>query len=91
MSKDIDLEYCGKGLKGIFSHKKNLFNLNFLKMFIEILKFYKKSSKLNEFNVETAETISHGIKKILLNETPGRVLICGSFYMYKEVSELLKK
>ena len=50
MSKDIDLEYCGKGLKGIFSHKKNLFNFNFFKMFLEILKFYKKSSKLNKFN-----------------------------------------
>ena len=50
MSKDIDLEYCGKGLKGIFSHKKNLFNFDFFKMFLEILKFYKKSSKLNEFN-----------------------------------------
>ena len=50
ISKDIDLEYCGKGLKGIFSHKKNLFNFDFFKMFIEILKFYKKSSKLNEFN-----------------------------------------
>ena len=50
MSKDIDLEYCGKGLKGIFSHKKNLFNFDFFKMFLEILKFYKKSSKLNQFN-----------------------------------------
>jgi len=52
MSKDIDLEYCGKGLKGIFSHKKNLFNFDFFKMFLEILKFYKKSSKLNEFDVD---------------------------------------
>ena len=50
MSKDINLEYSGKGLKGIFSHKKNIFNLNFFKMFLEILKFYKKSSKLNEFD-----------------------------------------
>jgi len=56
MSKDIDLEYCGKGLKGIFSHKKNLLNFNFFKMFLEILKFYKKSSKLNEFD----ESISLG-------------------------------
>ena len=62
MSKDIDLEYCGKGLKGIFSHKKNLFNFDFFKMFLEILKFYKKSSKLNEFN----EDISLG--KYLVNE-----------------------
>ena len=56
MSKDINLEYCGKGLKGIFSFKKNLFNFNFFKMFLEILKFYKKSSKLNEFD----ESISLG-------------------------------
>ncbi len=62
MSKDIDLEYCGKGLKGIFSHKKNLLNYNFFKMFLEILKFYKKSSKLNEFN----EDISLG--EYLVNE-----------------------
>ena len=56
MTKDINLEYCGKGLKGIFSYKKNLFNFNFFKMFLEILKFYKKSSKLNEFD----ESISLG-------------------------------
>ena len=56
MTKDINLEYCGKGLKGIFSHKKNLFNFDFFKMFLEILKFYKKSSKLNEFD----ESISLG-------------------------------
>ncbi len=62
MSKDIDLEYCGKGLKGIFSHKKNFFNFDFFKMFLEILKFYKKSSKLNKFN----EDISLG--KYLVNE-----------------------
>ena len=62
ISKDIDLEYCGKGLKGIFSHKKNLFNFDFFKMFLEILKFYKKSSKLNEFN----EDISLG--EYLANE-----------------------
>tara|TARA_B100000686_G_C15934568_1_gene545903 strand:- start:47 stop:538 length:492 start_codon:yes stop_codon:yes gene_type:complete len=47
-------------------------------------------ARLNEFNVETAEAISHAINKILRNELPGKVLICGSFYMYKEVSKLLK-
>ena len=48
-------------------------------------------AKLNEFNVETAQTIRHAINKVLINEPPGRVLICGSFYMYKEVFSLLKK
>ena len=35
----VILEYCGKGLGGIFSNKKNLFNLKFIKMFFEIIKF----------------------------------------------------
>ena len=48
-------------------------------------------AKLNEFNVETGQNIRHAIKKLLLNESPGQILICGSFYMYKEVSKLLKK
>ena len=48
-------------------------------------------AKLNEFNVETAQTIRHAINKILSNESPGRILVSGSFYMYKEVSKLLKK
>ena len=48
-------------------------------------------AKLNEFNVEAAQSIAHGLNKIILNEEPGRILICGSFYMYKEASELLKK
>ena len=48
--KEKNLEYSGKGIQGIFSYKKNLFNLSFLKMFYEIIKFYNKSSKLNELD-----------------------------------------
>ena len=44
--EDSNFEYCGKGLNGIFSNKLNLFNIRFLKMFFDILKFYKKSDKL---------------------------------------------
>ena len=33
MTKDINLEYCGKGLKGIFSYKKTYSILIFLKCF----------------------------------------------------------
>ena len=44
--KDTNIEYCGNGLNGIFANKKNLFNIKFLKMFFDILKFYKKSSNL---------------------------------------------
>ena len=45
MSKDINLEYCGKGLKGIFSYKKNLFNFNFFKMFLDCLLYTSPSPR----------------------------------------------
>ena len=43
---DSDMEYCGKGIKGIFSNKKNLINFKFIKMFFEIIRFYKNCEKL---------------------------------------------
>ena len=46
--KNSNIEYCGKGINGIFSTRSNLFNLKFIKMFIEILSFYKKSDKLEK-------------------------------------------
>ena len=45
-------EYCGRGLNGIFSNKSNLFNYKFLRMFFDIIKFYKKCDNLDEFNEE---------------------------------------
>ena len=48
--KDTNFEYCGRGLKGIFSNKSNLFNFNFLKMIFEIIIFYKNCDKITEFN-----------------------------------------
>ena len=44
---NTDFEYCGKGLSGIFSNKSNLFNIKFLKMFFDIIKFYKKSDQIS--------------------------------------------
>ena len=48
--KNTNFEYCGKGLNGIFSNKSNLFNLKFLKMFLDIISFYKKCDDLKNFN-----------------------------------------
>ena len=48
-------------------------------------------ARLKEFNVETASSIKNALNKIFLKEKPSRILICGSFYMYKELAELLKK
>ena len=46
-------EYCGRGLNGIFSNKANLFNLRFLKMFFDIIKFYKKCDNIKKIDQET--------------------------------------
>ena len=48
--KNTNIEYCGKGIAGIFSNKINLFNFKFLKMFFEIISFYKKSDKIEKIN-----------------------------------------
>jgi predicted NAD/FAD-binding protein len=47
---NTNFEYCGKGLSGIFSNRSNLINLNFLKMFFDIIKFYKKSDQINNYD-----------------------------------------
>jgi len=47
---NTSFEYCGRGLSGIFSNKSNLFNIEFLKMFFDIIKFYKKSSQISISN-----------------------------------------
>ena len=31
--KDTNIEYCGKGISGFFSNRKNILNLKFVKMF----------------------------------------------------------
>ena len=51
---DTKFEYCGRGLKGIFANKSNLFNLSFLKMFFDILKFYKNCDKISEYEEQVA-------------------------------------
>ena len=43
-------EYCGKGLDGIFANRSNLFNIKFLRMFYDIIKFYKKCDHFDKFD-----------------------------------------
>ena len=59
--KDTNIEYCGKGLSGIFSNRLNLLNLKFIKMFFNILSFYNKSNKLKE--VEENKTLGEYLIK----------------------------
>ena len=50
--KGENIEYCGKGLNGIFVNKINLFKFKFLKMVFEIIYFYNKCDKLKNLNDE---------------------------------------
>ena len=54
-------EYCGRGLKGMFSNKSNLFNLSFLKMFFDIIKFYNHCDRISDLNQEI--TLGEFLKK----------------------------
>jgi uncharacterized protein len=65
--KGSDLEYCGKGISGIFSNKKNLFNLKFIKMFFEIISFYKKCEKVKIEKIES-KTLGAYLKEIKISD-----------------------
>ncbi len=59
-------EYCGRGLNGIFSNRSNLINFKFLRMFSDIIKFYKKCDDLEDFNEEI--TLGDYLKKEKLSK-----------------------
>jgi uncharacterized protein len=61
-----DLEYCGKGISGIFSNKKNLFNLRFIKMFFEIINFYKNCENI-EIKKNNSTTLGEHLKEIKIS------------------------
>ena len=62
-----DIEYCGKGLGGIFSNKKNLLNLKFIKMFFEIISFYKNCEKIETEKVKSI-TLGEHLKEIKISD-----------------------
>ena len=53
--ENTKFEYCGKGLGGMFSNKINLLDIKFLKMFYDIINFYKKCDKIE--NLDEATTL----------------------------------
>ena len=64
--KNSNIEYCGKGINGIFSNRSNLLNLKFIKMFLDILSFYKKSDKLK--NIEENKTLGEHLNEQKLSK-----------------------
>ena len=61
--KGTNIEYCGKGLNGIFSNRGNLLILKFVKMFFEIISFYKNCEKLDSNSIEKI-TLGEYLNKI---------------------------
>ena len=61
-----NIEYCGKGLSGIFCNKSNIFNLKFLKMFLDIIKFYKKNENIN--SIDNSLTLGEYLAKEKLSK-----------------------
>ena len=53
--KNSNIEYSGNGMQGLFCNKKNIFNLNFLKMIKEIIFFYKyaRGNSIKEYEKQT--------------------------------------
>ena len=51
--ENTNFEYCGKGLNGIFSNRSNLFDLKFMRMFFDIINFYKKCDDIKNFDERT--------------------------------------
>ena len=60
-------EYCGRGLKGMFSNKSNLFSINFLKMFFDIIKFYNHCDRISDLKEEI--TLGEFLKKKNLSKS----------------------
>jgi len=46
--KNSNIEYSGSGVKGLFSNKLNILNLNFLRMIKEIVSFYRDADNIIE-------------------------------------------
>jgi len=48
--ENTNFEYCGRGLAGIFANKTNLLNLKFIRMFFDLIKFYKSCDRISFLN-----------------------------------------
>ncbi len=66
--KDTNIEYCGKGLRGIFSNKKNFFNFKFVKMFFEIISFYNQCEKVQIKSLAEEMTLGEYLKQIKISQ-----------------------
>lgn len=66
--KPSRLEYCGSGLNGLFAQRKNIVNIQYIKMLLEISRFNKVSLQILEDNKHEQLSLIEFIKKFNFSE-----------------------
>ncbi|MCW3076167.1 MAG: transhydrogenase subunit alpha [Bacteroidetes bacterium] len=62
------LEYAGSGINGLFAQRKNIFNIKYIKMLMQISRFNKESVKIMDDPAFAPFTIGEYIKKYNFGE-----------------------
>jgi predicted NAD/FAD-binding protein len=62
------LEYCGSGIKGLFAQRKNIFNVKYIKMLMQISRFNKESLKILDDPKYNNYTIGQYVKEFGFGE-----------------------
>jgi predicted NAD/FAD-binding protein len=63
-----NIEFAGTNLNAVFAQRKNIFNIQFLKMLKDILKFNKKAIEILDKNFETSYTMSQFLDDLKVGE-----------------------
>lgn len=62
------LEYCGSGLNGLFAQRKNIFNVSYIKMLMEITRFNKISVEILDNPAYQDQSLAEYIKEFKFSE-----------------------
>lgn len=62
------LEYCGSGLNGLFAQRKNIFNIGYIKMLMEITRFNKISVEILDKPEYANHSLADYIKEFKFSE-----------------------
>ncbi|MBA2612834.1 MAG: FAD-dependent oxidoreductase [Bacteroidetes bacterium] len=62
------LEYCGSGINGLFAQRKNLFNIKYIKMLMEITRFNKISVEILDNPKYENHSLAQYIKEFNFSE-----------------------
>jgi uncharacterized protein len=66
--KPTGLEYCGSGIKGLFAQRKNVFNIPYIKMLMEISRFNKVSLQIINDEKFRNHSLAQFIKEFKFSE-----------------------